>query len=120
MIRRPPRSTLFPYTTLFRSEGVHLRNLPLQLCDVTLWMTVLGCLTLYAPSVDFAYFAGMAGAGMALVTPDLWSPWPSYPALYFFAAHGGIVAGGGGLGVWGGGGGGGGAGCGGSPRRAER
>src|SRR5256885_7795242 len=25
MIRRPPRSTLFPYTTLFRSErGVHL------------------------------------------------------------------------------------------------
>src|SRR2546429_9711043 len=23
MIRRPPRSTLFPYTTLFRSEGVN-------------------------------------------------------------------------------------------------
>src|SRR5438067_3290128 len=23
MIRRPPRSTLFPYTTLFRSEGWH-------------------------------------------------------------------------------------------------
>src|SRR3712207_8795360 len=23
MIRRPPRSTLFPYTTLFRSAGVH-------------------------------------------------------------------------------------------------
>src|SRR3712207_8267053 len=23
MIRRPPRSTLFPYTTLFRSEGEH-------------------------------------------------------------------------------------------------
>src|SRR5256886_10392289 len=23
MIRRPPRSTLFPYTTLFRSERVH-------------------------------------------------------------------------------------------------
>src|SRR5258707_5673267 len=27
MIRRPPRSTLFPYTTLFRSR---LRNLPLE------------------------------------------------------------------------------------------
>src|SRR5438445_2825577 len=25
MIRRPPRSTLFPYTTLFRSEGRLLR-----------------------------------------------------------------------------------------------
>src|SRR3712207_7155874 len=24
MIRRPPRSTLFPYTTLFRSEGARL------------------------------------------------------------------------------------------------
>src|SRR2546427_6213766 len=24
MIRRPPRSTLFPYTTLFRSGGTHL------------------------------------------------------------------------------------------------
>src|SRR3712207_8170463 len=23
MMRRPPRSTLFPYTTLFRSEGQH-------------------------------------------------------------------------------------------------
>src|SRR3712207_8654357 len=25
MIRRPPRSTLFPYTTLFRSQGVEER-----------------------------------------------------------------------------------------------
>src|SRR5260370_4254210 len=27
MIRRPPRSTLFPYTTLFRSERVHIHKL---------------------------------------------------------------------------------------------
>src|SRR3712207_9586017 len=27
MIRRPPRSTLFPYTTLFRSEVAFVRNL---------------------------------------------------------------------------------------------
>src|SRR2546425_9039639 len=26
MIRRPPRSTLFPYTTLFRSPGLVLRD----------------------------------------------------------------------------------------------
>src|SRR2546430_5430402 len=26
MIRRPPRSTLFPYTTLFRSESVPLKG----------------------------------------------------------------------------------------------
>src|SRR2546430_9804029 len=28
MIRRPPRSTLFPYTTLFRSREVHRGRLP--------------------------------------------------------------------------------------------
>src|SRR2546430_3985221 len=28
MIRRPPRSTLFPYTTLFRSEILHDRTRP--------------------------------------------------------------------------------------------
>src|SRR2546427_2921650 len=27
MIRRPPRSTLFPYTTLFRSLGLHLATI---------------------------------------------------------------------------------------------
>src|SRR3712207_8054827 len=36
MIRRPPRSTLFPYTTLFRSELTGLRHpfpaLPLTAC----------------------------------------------------------------------------------------
>jgi hypothetical integral membrane protein (TIGR02206 family) len=74
-------------------EGVHLWNLPLQLCDVTLWMTAIACLTLARPLVEFAYFAGFAGAAMALLTPDLWRPWPQYPAIYFFVAHAGIVIG---------------------------
>src|SRR5689334_24628415 len=36
MIRRPPRSTLFPYTTLFRSERVTAweRPIPDQLAEV--------------------------------------------------------------------------------------
>ena len=75
----------------YSHEGLHLWNLPFQLCDVTLWMSALACLTLSAPVVEFAYFGGMAGAGMAILTPDLWSPWPSYPAIYFFIVHGGIV-----------------------------
>src|SRR5256885_16158942 len=36
MIRRPPRSTLFPYTTLFRSPNVHLVGLALQVFEEAL------------------------------------------------------------------------------------
>src|SRR2546422_3553496 len=34
MIRRPPRSTLFPYTTLFRSREKDQITGPHKLCDV--------------------------------------------------------------------------------------
>src|SRR3712207_7792917 len=34
MIRRPPRSTLFPYTTLFRSEPEPLREQPSAVAPV--------------------------------------------------------------------------------------
>src|SRR5947209_20059269 len=34
MIRRPPRSTLFPYTTLFRSLAHELRDVPLHTVGV--------------------------------------------------------------------------------------
>src|ERR1035441_1963036 len=40
MIRRPPRSTLFPYTTLFRSE-LRLAGLDLELLDVDGGVVVL-------------------------------------------------------------------------------
>jgi len=75
----------------YSHEGVHLANLPLQLCDLTVWSAVWACIKPVPIMIEFAYFAGLAGAGMALLTPDLWSPWPSYPAIYFFVAHGGVV-----------------------------
>src|SRR3989449_7994748 len=40
MIRRPPRSTLFPYTTLFRSEKIVMRLLDKE--NLRLDMTKLG------------------------------------------------------------------------------
>src|SRR2546427_6027673 len=35
MIRRPPRSTLFPYTTLFRSQSIRLSSLPREVFLLT-------------------------------------------------------------------------------------
>jgi hypothetical integral membrane protein (TIGR02206 family) len=75
----------------YSREGLHVWNLPLQLCDAAVWLAALACITSFPALVEFAWFAGLAGAGMALLTPDLISPWPSYPAIYFFVAHGGIV-----------------------------
>src|SRR2546427_9564052 len=34
MIRRPPRSTLFPYTTLFRSDGIDQFNVGIPLHEI--------------------------------------------------------------------------------------
>src|SRR2546422_18372 len=47
MIRRPPRSTLFPYTTLFRSNWLRKRNLARQRgrgnSEPSLWKTLWRC-----------------------------------------------------------------------------
>jgi hypothetical integral membrane protein (TIGR02206 family) len=75
----------------YSREGIHAGNLPLQLCDAAVWFAVAACLTGVSAVIEFGYFAGLAGAAMALLTPNLIAPWPAYPALYFFAAHGGIV-----------------------------
>jgi hypothetical integral membrane protein (TIGR02206 family) len=80
------------YGFRYSQEGFRFPdNLPLQLCDFALWMVVIACLTASERAVEFAYFAGLGGAAMAILTPDLWAPWPSYPAIYFFLVHGGIV-----------------------------
>jgi len=59
----------------YSKEGVHMGNLPLQLCDAAVWLSVAACLTVMPIVVEFAYFAGLAGAAMALLTPNLISPW---------------------------------------------
>src|SRR5256886_9136167 len=63
MIRRPPRSTLFPYTTLFRSL---LDGLTVQLTQLA--------------QRDAAALAALAPAGAALATPGATTPASASPA----------------------------------------
>src|SRR3712207_8614197 len=60
MIRRPPRSTLFPYTTLFRSAGVEVPNPqgPMP----------IGCLT-YIGTPSFEPTIGITKEGSVFMYP---------------------------------------------------
>src|SRR5688572_15236563 len=51
MIRRPPRSTLFPYTTLFRSPPGTLQVIPDPTLDVSQYL-------FHHPGVDFIWTTG--------------------------------------------------------------
>src|SRR3712207_3377559 len=100
MIRRPPRSTLFPYTTLFRSVGgaltsgidwrwVFLINLPIGL--LTIAMTRAGVEESRDPNprrIDWAGQATLAGGLFLLVLALLRGNeqgWTSGPIVAEFA-----------------------------------
>lgn len=62
-------------------------GLPLNLCNISTWMAVIACLTMAPWAVEFAYFLGISGAAMAILTPDLGAEWPPR----FFVNHGGLI-----------------------------
>lgn len=81
------------YAYRLYTEGVRFPEaLPLNLCDLSLWLTVFTLLTLNRWLFDATWFVGIGGASMAVLTPDLWAPFWSYPTMYFFTAHGGVIA----------------------------
>src|SRR6185369_8613066 len=76
MIRRPPRSTLFPYTTLFRSPKVRLRFFAMTYALKNLYQGMLFfLLPFYWKSTTFwasnAWFVVLLGACALLSTLDI-------------------------------------------------
>src|SRR2546430_7709699 len=70
MIRRPPRSTLFPYTTLFRSRFAEL----VRTVDAPCTLTLMGLGAFPASDPHFVGMVGMHGtyeANMAMHDCDL-------------------------------------------------
>lgn len=68
-------------------------HLPLDLCDASACLVTLSLLVSNRTIFDLAYYYALAGASMALITPNLWEPFPSYGTVQFFVVHGLIVAG---------------------------
>lgn len=66
-------------------------RLPLELCDASMCLIILALFTLNQAIFDLAYYGALAGTTMALLTPNLWEPFPSFTTVQFFIAHGLIV-----------------------------
>lgn len=63
-------------------------GLPLELCDLSLFLAILSLYTLKPAFFDLAYYWALAGASMALLTPNLTEPFPSFGSVEFFITHG--------------------------------
>ncbi len=80
------------YGYVVRRGGLSFpHGLPLDLCDVVVWLAVWALLRPTPWVRDAVWYLGIAGSGMAVLTPDLGAPFFSYPAAVFFLAHGMVV-----------------------------
>src|SRR5256886_11740504 len=67
MIRRPPRSTLFPYTTLFRSLAT------LALNDAVVNKGAVGRLIEFVVNIDDEFVYDLRADGLIVATPTGWT-----------------------------------------------
>lgn len=78
----------------FRFRTLHLvppQGLPFELCDISLWLSVYSLLRLQQPVFELAYYWGLSGTLMAVLTPDLIAPLRSFSSIVFFVDHGGLI-----------------------------
>lgn len=66
-------------------------SLPLHLCDLVIWLTVYTCFKLSNKTYELVYYWGLAGTSMAILTPDVSSPFFSYFTIRFFLSHGLVI-----------------------------
>lgn len=66
-------------------------SLPLELCSISLLVTIILLWTGNRKFIDFVFFAGIGGAIQALATPVLDLSYPHVRYFHFFYTHGGII-----------------------------
>ena len=86
----PCEAFYFGYSAL-HGQALFPDHLPLELCDLSMWLVVIALLTLKPAVFDLAYYYALAGASMSLLTPDMPPSYPGLLAVQFFADHGLLV-----------------------------
>lgn len=87
-------NTALYYWDLSRHGLLRFPNhLPFELCDASLYLALLCLLLGPRPLLyDLLYYFAVAGAGMALLTPNFVDPFPSLSTMLFFTSHGLLVS----------------------------
>lgn len=68
-------------------------GLPLELCDAAGMATIVALLTRRQAAFELAYFWGLSGTFLALLTPPLEQGFPHPDFIRYFVLHSGVVAG---------------------------
>lgn len=67
------------------------RHLPLELCSITLLLSIIMLITRSRALYSILFFAGIVGALLAILTPNLGYGFPHFRFIQFFMAHYAII-----------------------------
>ncbi|MFC0216218.1 TIGR02206 family membrane protein [Paenibacillus chartarius] len=85
-----PELTLYGWYTSERLWDLQY-SLPLELCSMSLLLSIVMLFTRSRRLYEILYFAGIGGAMMAMLTPNLLYPFPHFRFFHFFIAHIAII-----------------------------